>query len=137
MSQTIDIERGDDVRVFLPQVIYLRPNESKTIAQVLEDAGVAVDLTGWTVELHVQDESGNYQLTKSITDSSSPATVGVIDDPTNGAYYFTILAADIATILGTTVTASHRRAYVRHVSPATSPPRTLAIAEFLIQILPE
>jgi hypothetical protein len=115
--------------VHLPEVAF-RIDESRGISHRLEINGVAPDLTAWSIELYV-----NGALTRTITTASNLSTVGRIALQTTnaGEYTFTLLAADIVTLLGES-TRKALPAYIRYVTPDVSPPRIFSGVSFFLVV---
>lgn len=115
LIEQINIETDMTTLVTLPEV-WLRSNESKTLDFKLRINDTVQDLTGWTIELYLDNV-----LTRSITTVTAAATVGQIKDQTTnkGEFFFTLLAADLAALAVCPET--NIGAYIRFVTGSTPP----------------
>lgn len=75
----------------------IKKGESIGFAFTLSEKGVPVDLTNSSMVLEVRDgveDTGTYVFTKTITTESDPDTVGIINQPTNGKFFFKVNDSD-------------------------------------------
>ena len=110
--------------------VEFRFDESKILAHKISINGVAVNLTGWTIQLYA-----NTIPIKSITTGSASATQGKIKDQTAtpGEYFFTLLATDLTSLKGSQSVA-RVPCYVKYTTPDVDPPRVFSNVEFILEI---
>jgi len=114
--------------ITLPRVIF-RKDESKAIKHIIKEDGAPIDLTGWIIELYI-----NGVKLKTITTNSDPNVAGIISDQgsNTGEYFFVIRTEDITQFATSKI--RELQAYMRYITPETSPPRVFSNVEFIFEL---
>ena len=81
-----------------PLELKIKKGESIGFAFTLKQNGQPLDLTGNQMILQVREnmiDDGVYLINKTISESSDATTVGIINEPTEGKFYFKVNDTDI------------------------------------------